>query len=226
MVVCAELFAKGRARDHARRIAASASRSCSSPTASATRCTFRSPSARRAILWPGPPAPANVYGVDRAASADAVLLGADRLRHAAGARARPEFDLSSHPAGGLGRRGAAAGALRALQAALRHRDHRRHRLDRGAPHVHLQSSRRDPAGLERADRRRLRRAHPRRRRQPVAAGRDRQPVDPRRLDLRRLLEPAREDARHHPGRLAAHRRQVHAGRRRLLLVRRADPTTC
>ena len=47
------------------------------------------------ILWPGPPLAANVYQRDREAPADAVLLGADRLRDAAGAHAiRPGRRIS------------------------------------------------------------------------------------------------------------------------------------
>ena len=61
------------------------------------------------------------------------------------------------PARRVGRRGAAARALRALQAALRRRHPRRHRLDRDAAHLHLEPAGRHPAGLERAARPRLRR---------------------------------------------------------------------
>ena len=102
MVVCAELFGKGVLGITRRPIAASASPSCSSPTASATRCTFRSRSARRRILWPGAPTPANVYAMIEQHRADAVLLRADRLRHAARPQQashrddrRRDFDLSS-----------------------------------------------------------------------------------------------------------------------------------
>ena len=83
---------------------------------------------------------------DRAAPADAVLLRADRLRDAArAANAAPRIGgrLRSveRPPRRVGGRGAAGRALRALQAALRRRHPRRHRIDRGAAHVHLESAR-------------------------------------------------------------------------------------
>ena len=53
MVVCAELFAQGRPRHHAAPTAASASPSCSSPTAWATRCTSRWRWAAPAFSGPG-----------------------------------------------------------------------------------------------------------------------------------------------------------------------------
>ncbi len=56
-------------------------------------------------------------------------------------------------------------------------------------------------------------------RDAVAARRNRQPLDPRRFDLRGLLESAREDEEHDRGSLDSHRRQIHAGRGRVLLVR-------
>ena len=55
---------------------------------------------------------------------------------------------------------------------------------------------------------------------PVAVGGDGQSADQGRLDLRVLLEPAREDQADDPGRVDSHRRQVPLRRRRLLLVRR------
>ena len=61
---------------------------------------------------------------------------------------------------------------------------------------------------------------------PVAAGRDRQPVDQRRLDVRVLLEPAREDQGHDPRPLAPHRRQVPRTTPTATSGTRADPTTC
>ena len=87
-----------------RPIAASASPSCSSPTGSATRCTFRWRSARRAILWPGRADAGERLRRHREAPADAVLLGADRLRDAARpprGGARPPADCTSarRPAG-------------------------------------------------------------------------------------------------------------------------------
>ena len=158
----------------------------------------------------------------RGASADAVLLRADRLRDAAGSRHGAEgagFRSLVDPPRRLGRRSAAGRAVRALQGAVRRRHHRRHRLDRSAAHVHLEPARRDPARFERPAGARLRGAPARRERPADAARRDRQPVDLRRFGLRRVLEPAREDQGHDRRALDPHRRQVHAGRRRLLLVR-------
>ena len=178
------------------------------------------------ILWPGPPTPQNVYAVierHKPTLFYSVPTGYGMLLARQGrGRLRPVVD----PPGGVGRRGAAGGALRSLQAALRRRHPRRHRLDRNAAHVHLEPARRDPARLERPARARLRGAAADRRRRPRAARRHRQPLDPRRLGLRRLLEPAREDEEHDRRPLDPHRRQVHAGRGRLLTGTRAAATTC
>ena len=95
------------------------------------------------ILWPGAPTPQNVYAVieqHRPTLFFSVPTGYGMLLAHRDATAR-DFDLSSHPPGGVGGRSAAAGALRALQAALRRRHPRRHRLDRGAAHVHLEPAR-------------------------------------------------------------------------------------
>ena len=78
---------QGRARHHRAAIAASASRSCSSPTASATRCTFRSRSARPASCCRARRLPANVYATIERHRPTLFFVGADRLRHAARARA-------------------------------------------------------------------------------------------------------------------------------------------
>ena len=135
---------------------ASASPSCSSPTASATPSTFRSPSARPRSCGRARRRPANVYDVIErhrptlffsVPTGYGMLLAHDR---------EPTSICRQHPARRLGRRGAAAGAVRALQAALRHRHPRRHRLDRSAAHVHLESSGRDRVRIERPDRSRIR----------------------------------------------------------------------
>ena len=85
------------------------------------------------ILWPGPPTPQNVYEVIEkhrptlfysVPTGYGMLLAHQRPRRGAGFR--PLVDPSRR----LGGRGAAAGALRAIQAALRRRHHRRHRIDR------------------------------------------------------------------------------------------------
>ena len=124
------------------RIAASAWRSCSSPTASATRCYFPFSVGATSILWPGAPAPAGVYDVierHRPTLFFSVPTGYGMLL----ARTRGSARLRSveRAARRVGRRGAAGRALRALQAALRRRHPRRHRIDRGAAHVHLEPAR-------------------------------------------------------------------------------------
>ena len=154
----------------------------------------------------------------RAASADLVLLGADRLRDAAGAR-RGVRSLVD-PAGGLGGRSAAARHLRSLPAAIRRSRSStasdRPRRSTCSSRTGLDESRPGTSGVVVAgyDARILDDAGV-----PVADGRDRQPVDQRRFDVRVLLEPAREVEGHVPRRVAAHRRQVLTGRDGYLLLR-------
>ena len=70
----------------------------------------------------------------------------------------------------LGRRGAAGRHLPALEGKDRHRDPGRHRLDRGAAHLHRQPAGRLPAGHQRQAGAGLRRPHPRRERRAGDAG--------------------------------------------------------
>ena len=135
------------------------------------------------ILWPGAPTPQNVYAVIEkhkptlfysVPTGYGMLLAHDRPPRRSPAilqRAKAGFRSLLRAAGGVRRRGVAAGALRSLQAALRRRHHRRHRLDRDAAHVHLESSGRDPSRIERAAGVRLRGAAARRRgrRRPARA---------------------------------------------------------
>ena len=136
---------------------------------------------------------------DREAPADAVLLRADQLRHAAGAStpdAAPDFDLSSIRL--------AVSAGEALPPALYERFKQRFGVDIldgiGSTEAgHMFISNRPgahPPRIERPDRRRLRRADSRRRRTAGAGRRDWQSLDRGRLGVRRLLEPAREDEEH------------------------------
>ena len=169
---------------------------------------------------------------DRTASPDAVLLGADGLRDDARTRARGRvrpgrrFRSVVDPSRGLGGRSVAAGALRALQAALRRR-----RLDGigSTEALHMFISNRPGAirpgssgqVVDGYDARLLDddgRAVPRRR--------DRKSVDSRRFGVRRLLEPARENEGHDRRSLDPHRRQVLAGTRTGISGTRADRTTC
>ena len=166
---------------------------------------------------------------DREASADAVLFRADRLRHDARAASRDgqrDFDLSSVRLARVRRRGAAA--------ALYERFKQRFGVDildgiGSTEALHMFISNRPDAI------------------RPGSSGLIVPGYDARLLDddgapvprgeignlwisgdsiVRRLLEPAREDQEHDRGPLDPHRRQVHAGRRRLLSGTPAAPTTC
>ncbi len=106
------------------------------------------------------------------------------------------------------------------------RDHRRHRVDRGAPHVHLEPAWSEPSRHERRRRQRIRRAHSRRCGRSGGGGGDWQPVDQRRFDQCVLLESAREVEGHVPGRVAAHGRQVLDRTQTASSATRAVRTTC
>ena len=144
------------------------------------------------ILWPGAVAAPTVLRDHRALSSHAALLRADSLRDAAGAyRARARSSTCRASGGRVRRRGAAAGDVRAISRTLRRRDSRRHRLDRGPAHLHLQ-----PTG-SRSRRARAasscpatRHASSTRHGQPVPAGELGDLVVQRRLDLCLLLESA------------------------------------
>ena len=158
----------------------------------------------------------------RALPAHVLLRRADALRRASSPRSSDrEPDLGSL------RYCVSAGealphrSFRALARAHRSPHPRRHRLDRGAAHLHRQHAARVEAGDQRPADRRLRGAHRRRRRTRRRTRVVWHAPDPRRLDREVLLEQAREDARHHAaGRLALDRRHLPAGRRGLLRLRR------
>ena len=110
---------QGRARHRPNATAASASPSCSSPTASATRCTFRSRSAPPAFSGRGRPTPANVYAVIErhrptlffsVPTGYGMLLAHDGRSRTARARTQSSRPTSTcrRFARGVGRRGAAA----------------------------------------------------------------------------------------------------------------------
>ena len=107
----------------------------------------------------------------------------------------------------------------ALQAALRLRDHRRHRLHRDAAHLHLQPARRHPLRHHRPAGRRLRDRAARRRRPAGARGRSRRPLYQGAEHGADVLGQPREERRHLPRGLDQERRQVLARRRRLLHLR-------
>ena len=146
MVVCAELFAKGV-------LGITAADRCFSVAklffayGSATRGYFPLAVGATSILWPGPPRRRTCTRP----SSDTGRRCSSRCRPATRccSRTTATFDLSSLRLGRLGRRSAPAGDLRAIQAAVRRRHPRRHRVDRGAAHVHLEPARPDPSGLER-----------------------------------------------------------------------------
>ena len=119
--------------------------------------------------------------------------------------------------GGVGRRAPARGDLAGVPRRHRGRDHRRHRLDRDAAHLHLGRRRRHPARRDRRPVPGYRGDGARRRRQrrcrPASAGR---------LAVKgptgcRYLADDRQAA-YVQRRLEHHRRHLRPGRRRLLLV--------
>ena len=136
---------------------------CSSPTASATRCSSRSPWGRRPSSSRGGRRPDVVrerleqtrptlfFGVPTFYAA----LTAER-RSGRGVRVGADVRVGG---------GAAAGAAAAtVHRPVRGGDPRRHRLDRGAAHLPVQPARRHPARHDRGRRAGLRRRAPRRRR--------------------------------------------------------------
>ena len=186
---------EGHPRHHGATTAASASRSCSSPTASATRLYFPFAVGATTILLPGPPPPQRVRG-DREAS---TRRCSSRSRRTTECCSRidvsgADFDLSSIRLRRVRRRGAAAGAVRALQAALRRGDPRRHRhrprsCTSSSPTARARSGRAPAVRSSPGTRRGLSMT-----RAPRARRRDRQSAD--RAATRTcavLLEQARED---------------------------------
>ena len=151
---------------------------------------------------------------------DPVLRRAHVLRqHAA---RRPAGRLARRrPHRGQRRRGPAGLAVHAVDRALRRRHPRRHRHDRDAAHLPVEPARPGPARHHRRRRPRLRPAPARRRRPRGRARHARHAVRPRRLDRHRLLVALRRLPPGVPGRVAAHRRHLRPGRRRLLPVPRA-----
>ena len=170
------------------------------------------------ILWPGPPAPANVYAViakHRPTLFFSVPTGYGMLLSHEG-----EFDLSSIRL--------AVSAGEALPPALYERFKRRFGVDiidgigsTEALHMFISNQ---PGDIRPGSSGRVVPGYQARivddRRRAGRAGRDRQPLDQRRFDVRRLLESAREDQAHDRRRVASNGRQVLTGSRRLLLVRR------
>jgi benzoate-CoA ligase len=154
------------------------------------------------ILWPGAPTAANVYAVIEkhrptlffSVPTNYGMLLALHREH------EPDFDLSSIRQG-VSARGAAARVVRAVPPTLRRGDPRRHRLHRDAAHLPVEPRRPRATGVERPAGLRLRGADRGRRVPARGARRGGQPPDQGRLDLRVLLEPAREDEGHHRGAL-------------------------
>ena len=172
------------------------------------------------ILWSGPPAPADVYASSR------------RIGQRCSSSCRPATGCCSRDAHAealqLPSLRLAVSAGEALPAALYARFKQRFGVDiidgiGSTETLHMFISNRP--GRDSSRRRaafcaRLRRACcSTMSAKPVRNGRDRQSVDCGRFGLRRLLEPARENQEHLRRRMDPHRRQIHAGRGRVLLVR-------
>ena len=133
----------GLARERRR---ASRRRSCSSPTASATRSPSRCRSARPTVLMAERPTPDAVVRRADASTRPTVFFGAPTLyaallADARAARSATQLALRVCVSAGeaLPRRD-----RRALDRALRRRHPRRHRLDRDAAHLPLEPARRRP----------------------------------------------------------------------------------
>ena len=215
------------ARHRARRRLPVRRPSCSSPTASATACSSRSPVGASAVLEPSRPNP---------------QLFADRIREHGVTLffGGPSFwgplmaaDLPRETFATV-RNGVSAGeALPArmfhgVARAVRLRDPRRHRLHRGAAHLHLQRGRQGACRAAPASRCRATgwSCAATTARVIDGAGRARDALRGRRVDLHRLLVPHRGEPGGVPGRVDAHRRPVRARRRRQLHAAWAGPTTC
>ena len=175
------------------------------------------------ILWPGAGHAAGRLRHHRALPADAVLLGADPLRDDAGPSRRRSARIRSveHPARRVGRRGAAAGAVPPVSGSLRRSRSSTASARPRVLHIFIsnQPGRVRPGssgvpvpGYEA----RLVDENGR----PVRRGELGDLIVQRRLDVCALLESARADEGHDRRALDPDRRQVPAGRGRLLLVRR------
>ena len=223
MVVCAELFAKGvlgiRPDDRCFSVA-----KLFFAYGLGNALYFPFAVGATAILWPGAPTPANVYATierHRPTLFFSVPTGyAMMLAHQPEAGAR-DFDLVERAAGGLGRRGAAA---RALPALPRSGSASTSSTASARPKCCRCSSRtaRARSGPDRAARScpATRRGSSTTNGRPVPVGEIGNLWIKGDSICAVLLEPAREDEADDRGRLDPHRRQVLAGRRRLLLVRR------
>ncbi len=127
--------------------------------------------------------------------------------------------------GAVGRRSAAARALRRVEAAHRRRDPRRHRLGGDVPHLHLQSNRRREDGEPREDRPGLRSRDRRRIGREVPAG------EPGRLRVRGgstalcYWGDKAKSTRDLPGRMVHHGRHLPPRRARATTSTRVATTT-
>ena len=204
------------ARHHARRHRPSRWRRCSSPTASATRCSSRSRSARPPCSSRAGRRPDVVR--ERLEQTRPTLFFGVPTFYAALLRQRPaRRRLRLGAAVRVGGRAAAGAAAEAVHRPLRRRDPRRHRLHRGAAHLPVQPARRHPPRHHRRRRCPATTSSPRRRTaQPVGRRRAGRAARARRVDRAGLLAPHRRHPAGLPGRVAGHRRHLRPQRRGLL----------
>src|SRR4051812_6790542 len=150
--------------------------------------------------------------------ADRLLRRADALCGDAGAEGRPARSLLL-AALRVRRRATARRAVLALEDAIRNRDPRRDRLDRGPPHLHLATQGRGKAGLDGRARGRVRGPDHRRDRRRGEARRDGRPDRARAKHRDDVLQPPGTDAREDARRVVCHRRQVPPDRGRRVPLR-------
>ena len=164
--------------------------SCSSPTASGTRCCSRSRSAPPPCWIRRAPTPAGA--AERLAADRPTLFFAGPAFFAAllNAGAPVEAFATVRLATSAGE-ALPAEIYRRFTEPVRRGHHRRPRLHRGAAHLHLQPARRGTPGHVGDRGARLRGPAGGRRRRPVADGEPGPPAGPRRLDRHRLLVPHR-----------------------------------
>ena len=174
----------------------------------------RASHARRRVQAPGD---AQAHGVLRRADA---VRGHARLARAAVARRRRAAPLR------LRGRAVAQGDRRALRRALRLRRPRRHRIDRDAAHLPVQSARRRALRHDGHAGARLRHRAARRGRATRGRRRDRRPLHPRSERRAHVLGERGKVARDVPGRVDAQRRQVRARRATAAIRTPGAATTC
>ena len=200
--------------------------SCSSPTASATACCSRcrwAPArcwSRRGPTPRSSPTGSVEHGVT-------LFFGGPSFWGPLMAAGLPRETFATVRNGVSAGEALPARMFHGVQRPVRLRDPRRHRLHRGAAHLHLQrrgQGRARQLGLPRA--RLPRRAAPRRRLGDRGQRRAGDAVGGGRVALHGLLVSHRHQPPGVPRRVDAHRRHLRARRRRQLDAASAAPTTC